>query len=134
MLVVHFLGLGMGVGTSIGFIFLGIASSKLEKDEAKKFTLNSFTLSRMGQIGMVLLILSGIYLILPYWGSLGSTPLLIAKLALVLILVVLLVALHMITEKIKKGDDARMRQIPGLGRIVLLLVITIIIFAVLVFN
>ena len=69
MLVVHLVGLIMGVGTSFSFIFLGIAGSKLEKEERLKFALNTFPLARMGHIGLTLLIISGGYLMTPFWGS-----------------------------------------------------------------
>ena len=39
MLIVHFIGLAMGLGTSFGFVFLGIAASKLQKEDTKKFML-----------------------------------------------------------------------------------------------
>jgi len=50
MLMIHLLGLAMGVGTSFAFMFLGIAESKMEKEERMKFALNSFALSRMGDV------------------------------------------------------------------------------------
>jgi len=40
MLVVHLLGLVMGLGTSFAFMFLGKAGLKMEKEEGKKFVLN----------------------------------------------------------------------------------------------
>ena len=74
MLIVHFIGLAMGLGTSIAFMIFGIASSKMEKEEGQKFIVNAFTLSKMGNIGIVLLIISGGYLITPYWPILTSMP------------------------------------------------------------
>lgn len=86
MLIIHFIGLAMGIGTSFAFMFLGITSSKIENKERIKFSLNTFALSKMGHIGLTLLIISGVYLIIPYWGNLTENPLLILKLILVLIL------------------------------------------------
>ncbi len=37
MLIIHFIGLSMGLGTSIGFMILGNVASKLAKEDAKKF-------------------------------------------------------------------------------------------------
>ena len=104
MLVLHFIGLAMGVGTSFAFMFLGIASSKMEKEEALKFTLNSFALSRMGHIGLTLLILSGIYLILPHLDNLGNNPMLIIKLVLVLVLATLIGLISARARKAQQGD------------------------------
>ena len=52
MLIIHFIGLAMGLGTSLAFMFLGIASSKMEKKDAEQFTLKTLVLSRMGHIGL----------------------------------------------------------------------------------
>ena len=93
MLIVHFIGLAMGLGTGIGFIFLGAAASKMEMPERKKFMLNAFALSNMGKTGLVLLILSGGYLITNYWKSLTAMPLLMAKLSLVLVLIILIITM-----------------------------------------
>lgn len=135
MLIVHFLGLAMGVGTSIGFMFLGIAGSKMEKEERMKFALNSFALSRMGHIGLTMLILSGFYLITPFWGKLSSMPLLIAKLALVLTLTVLVSFATVYSNRAKKGDTlANLKKIAALGKASLLTGITIVVLAVLIFK
>ena len=87
MLILHFIGLTMGLGTSFAHAFLGIAVSKMTPGEAIKFRLYSLVLSKMGNIGMGLLIFSGLYLITPYWNILQTLHLLIIKLALVIILV-----------------------------------------------
>lgn len=135
MLIIHLIGLIMGVGTSIGFMFLGIAGSKLEGEERIKFTLNTFALSRMGHIGLTLLILSGLYLITPYWATLGSRPFLIAKLCLVVVLLVTISLLSVAARKAKQGAPAeQLKKIGVLGRISLLTGLAIIILAVLTFH
>lgn len=135
MLVVHFLGLALGVGTSFGFMFLGIAGSKLEQDERAKFAINSSALGRMGHIGLALLIISGGYLMTPFWGALTSLPLLMAKLAMVLILIVLVTLAGIGANKAKKGDAmAELKKIAVIGRLTLLTGVAIIILAVLVFR
>lgn len=135
MLIIHFIGLAMGLGTSIGFMILGIASSKLEKDEAQKFMLNAFALSKMGQIGLVILVLSGGYLMTPFWQTLPEMPLLIVKLALVVVLIVLITAMAFATKKAKNGDlKVQQKTIPTLGRFALLTVLIIITLAVYTFH
>ena len=135
MLIVHFLGLAMGVGTSFGFMFLGIAGSKMEKEEGKKFALNSFAMTTMGHIGLVMLIVSGLYLITPFWGSLASMPLLIAKLALVLTLTVAVSFATVYSKRAKKGDtESNLKKVAALGRVTLISGITIVVLAVLIFG
>src|SRR5690554_7704027 len=72
MLILHFIGLAMGLGTAFAHAFLGFASSKLSKDEAIKLKSNTKILGRMGSIGLILLLVSGVYLILPFWNALRS--------------------------------------------------------------
>lgn len=135
MLMIHFLGLAMGLGTSFAFMFLGIARSKMDKEEGKKFALNTFALATMGHIGLGLLIVSGFYLITPFWGSLASMPLLIAKLVLVLTLTISVSLASVYTRRAKKGDThASLKKIASLGKVALLSGIAIVVLAVLIFR
>ncbi len=135
MLIIHFLGLTMGLGSSFAFLFLGIAGSKMEKEEGKKFALNTFAISAMGQLGVIMLIISGLYLMTPYWRILSAQPLLIAKFILVLVLTVTVILLSIYTNRAKKGEtEANLKKIAKLGKVSLLSGITIVILAVLVFQ
>jgi uncharacterized membrane protein len=135
MLILHFIGLAMGLGTSFAFMFLGIAASKMEKTESEKFRLNSFAISRMGHIGLTLLIISGGYLMTPYWSSLSSSPLLIAKLVLVLLLAALIGIISSKAKKAKKGDaEIQLKKMEPLGKIAMITALTIVVLAVYVFH
>jgi len=57
-------------------MFLGIAGSKLGQEERLRFALNTFSLARLGQLGLTLLIFSGLYLMTPFWKVIPSLPLL----------------------------------------------------------
>lgn len=135
MLIVHFLGLVMGLGASFGFMFLRIAGSKMEKEERKKFALNSFAMSTMGQIGLTMLIISGLYMITPFWGSLAAMPMLIAKLVLVLTLTVSVSLSAVYSNRAKKGDtEANLKKIAALGKVSVLSGFAIVVLAVLIFG
>ena len=135
MLIIHFLGMAMGIGTSFAFMFLGIASAKMEKEEALKFRLNTFALSRMGQIGLVLLVVSGGYLMTPYWNILPDSPLLIAKLTLVLVLGAIVGINGSIAKKALKGDaEIHLKKMATPGKMALLTGLIIVILAVSVFH
>ena len=135
MLILHFIGLTMGLGTSFAHAFLGIATSKMNPDEATRFRLHSLALSRMGHIGIVLLILSGIYLIIPYWAILPTSPLLMLKLVLVLILVILITLINLSAKKAKKGDAERqLKKMAKLGQMTLVLGVGIVILAIYIFR
>lgn len=135
MLILHFIGLALGLGTSFGHMFLGITASKMEPDEAKKFTLNTFALSTMGTIGIILLVLTGIYLIMPFWNVINTMPLLIIKLILVIVLISLIILLNRFSEKAKTGDfEKQMKKIETLGKFSLLTALAIVVLAVLNFR
>ncbi len=135
MLIVHFIGLAMGVGTSIAFIFIGMAASKMEPQDAMKFQGNAFILSRMGHIGITLLVLSGGYMVSEYWDQMGEMPALMAKLTLVLVLIVLIIVVTRTAKKAKAtGDPALVRRLKTLGPISMLVGLTIIVLAVASFH
>ena len=135
MLIIHFIGLAMGIGTSLAFMFLGIASSKMEKEAAQEFRLNTFALSKMGHIGLVLLLISGGYLMTPYWKILTSSPLLMAKLILVLALAAFIGIISSTAKKAKKGDaETHLKKIELLGKLALLTGLTIVVLAVYIFH
>lgn len=52
MLILHFLGLTMGLGTSFAHAFLSIATSKMQEEEARRFQLHALVLSKMGHVGL----------------------------------------------------------------------------------
>ncbi|MEQ9375976.1 MAG: hypothetical protein RIG68_12405 [Imperialibacter sp.] len=135
MLILHFIGLTMGLGTSFAHAFLSIATSKMSADEATKFRMHSMVLSRMGHIGLGLLIISGLYLITPYWAILPSSPLLMLKLALVVVLLVLLTLISSLTRKAGKGDaELQLKKMEQVGKMTLLCGLAIVVLAVYIFH
>jgi uncharacterized membrane protein len=135
MLVLHFIGLTMGLGTSFAHAFLGIATSKMSTDDAAKFRLHSLVLSRMGHIGIGLLIVSGLYLITPYWTILPSSPLLILKLTLVLVLVLILILINSSSKKARQSDAAgQLKKMEQLGKMTLVIGLIIVVLAVYIFH
>ncbi|HTE33938.1 MAG TPA: hypothetical protein VK666_26340 [Chryseolinea sp.] len=135
MLVFHFIGLTMGLGTGFAHAFLGIAVAKMPADEATKFRLHSLVLGKMGHIGIALLVISGLYLITPYWKTLPSTPLLILKLALVIVLMVLITLINLSAKKARKGNaEVHLKRMGLLGKMTLITGLAIVIIAVAIFR
>ena len=133
MLILHFVGLAMGLGTSFAHAFLGIAASKMSKDEATKFRINTQILSRMGHTGITLLIISGLYLITPYWSILS--PLLILKLILVLLLVTLIAIISFSAKKAQKENkEIDLKKMGKFGKMTLVIALTIVVLAVYIFH
>lgn len=136
LLIIHFIGLVMGLGTSFGFMFLGISASKLPPDEQRKFNLTALGMSRMGHIGITLLILSGLGLMTPHWINLAHSYYLIVKFILVLVLISMIGLITITAGKIKKGTAnlSDVQRMKPLGQISLITGILIVVFAVLNFQ
>lgn len=135
MLIVHFIGLAMGIGTSFAFMFIGIASKKMEPQAGATFRKNALSISRMGHIGLTLLVLSGIYLITPYWDQLGENPILITKLILVVVLGALIGMIGSNAKRaIRDNDIEKFKRVGNMGKLGLLLGITIVVLAVMQFH
>ena len=111
MLALHFIGLAMGLGNGFAHAFLGPTISKLGKAEGQKFTQQLKALSTMGTIGTFLLLVSGVYLVIPYWPVLTSYPLLILKLVLFIILVVLILLVNLQAKNnLKNGKQDNLKR------------------------
>ena len=134
MLIVHFIGLAMGLGTSFGFMFLGISASKLEPEEQIKFSTRVLALSRMGHIGIVLLVLSGGYLMTPYLNQFSAYPLFTVKLVLVVVLIILVTVATLKGNRIKNGEVDQLNKVRPIGSLAMLTSVIIVILAVLSFH
>lgn len=135
LLIIHFIGLAMGLGTSFAHMFLGIASAKMEKEEALKFQIQTLALSRMGHIGLALLVVSGLALMTPHWESLLEMPLLIVKLVLVVVLGALIGMIGARAKKAQQGDaEMHFKKIEPLGKLTMLTALIIVVLAVIVFR
>lgn len=134
MLIIHFIGLAMGLGTSFAMMFLSIGASKMSQEEAGKFMINASIVTKMGHIGLVLLLISGGYLMTPYWSVLINMPTLLAKLILYVVLGGLIGIMSAALKKAKKGQQEQLLKIKKLGPIALLTGITIVVLAVSTFH
>jgi len=134
-LLIHFVGLAMAVGTGFANLFLGSVAAKLEPAERGPFMLKTTVLVRMGQTGLGLLILSGLALATPFWKSLSDMPTLMAKLALVVILIVTVTMTSLQVRKAKKENNpALLLKLKPLGMANFFLGIAIMILAILTFH
>jgi uncharacterized membrane protein len=135
MLILHFLGLILGMGAGFTNLFIASSNKNMDREEASKFFLKLRVTGYLGLTGIILLILSGGYLMTPYWTSLGSMPLLITKLILVGILLILIIMMDIRWRKaVKNGGGPDLAALPKLGRFALPIGLAIVILAVSVFH
>ena len=60
LLVLHFLGLALGVGASFALLTLRVAARDLEPGERAKFMLRALLVAKNGSYGLLLLLVSGL--------------------------------------------------------------------------
>lgn len=138
LLILHFLGLALGLGASFAMLTLGIAAAKLTPEERGQFMMRASLLSKNGSIGLLLLILSGLGILfyrgvgnVMQWGG-GAFH---AKLTLVLVLSGLVGYMQVQLKRAREGGGpAAMAKLPMLGRIALLMSVAIVILAVVAFK
>lgn len=135
MLITHFLGLALVLGTAIALYFAAGKAKKLGSAEGTAFHLNSLSLTMWGNVGLVFSFLSGGYLMTPYWKMLGSMPLLATKLLLFLVIGAFFGMISARAKKARKENTTVHLQKAALfSTLALITGITMVVLAVLVFN
>jgi uncharacterized membrane protein len=138
LLILHFIGLALGLGTSFAMFTLNLATKDLEPAERGKFMQRAGALSRNGSLGLLLLILSGLGIVfyrgfgnVMAWGG-GAFH---AKLTLVVILCGVVGYMQVTLKKARQNNDPKlMAKLPLLGRIGMLLTVSIVVLAVVAFK
>jgi hypothetical protein len=135
LLVLHFIGLGMGLSVSFGnIVMLGLIGRAAP---AERSILARFppAISRVGQAGLALLWVSGATMAYTKWSGIGFMPWTFhVKLAAVVLLTLLVVYITRLEGRIQRGDAAAAAQIETIGKLTSLCALTAIIFAVLTFD
>jgi hypothetical protein len=139
LLMTHFIGLALGVGTSFAMLALGRVASTLPAPEQAVFFGRVGVLAKNGSIGFALLIASGIGMLLDRGVSVmfaiggGAFH---AKLALVVILAGCLGYSQVLRKRMREGKDPEKiaKVLPKLGSFMLLLGVSTVITAVAAFH
>ena len=139
LLMIHFLALALGVGTSFAMLTLGIASAKLEPAERRALMLGAGgAVSKNGSIGFLLLILSGLGMLFlrgPASVMAAGGPAFHAKLTLVVIAAGVLGYSQVLRKRAREANDAgAMAALPKVGAALLALSVAIVVAAVIAFQ
>ena len=138
LLIVHFIGLALALGTSFALLALGVATRDMEPQARAQFALRALALSRNGSMGLVLLIASGVGMLIvrgvgPMMALGGGT--FHAKLLLVLVLAGLLGRLQVLIKRARQAQGGpALLQIPVIGRFMMFVGLSVVILAVLSFH
>jgi len=135
LLILHFVGLAMGLAVPFSnMVMQGVAANA---PPAEKTVLARFppAMSRVGDIGLTLLLVTGVTMVFTKYGGFAGMPWQFqVKMAAVVLLVALVGYIHTLMGKARRGDATAAARIPAVGRVTFLLGLTAVIFSVLAFD
>ena len=138
LLMLHFVGLALGVGASFALFTLRRASSGLEPAERTKFLLRTLSVSKNGSYGLLLMILTGLGMFVmrgPGAVMAAGGPAFHAKLTLVVILCGAVGYAQVLGKRAREaGDPPTLAKLPVVGNAILGLGVAIVISAVIAFQ
>jgi uncharacterized membrane protein len=137
LLALHFLGLALGVGAGFAQFTLGLSSRELSAGERTSLALRTFSLSKNGSYGLLLLIVTGVGMMLMRGVSAtfqvgGAFH---AKLTLVVIMLGVLGYSQVLGARARRsGSVSELNKVRTLSRIQLVLGILVVIAATIAFK
>jgi hypothetical protein len=135
LMVLHFLGLALGLSTGFANMVMAGLIAKAAPNEKAVLTRFPPAMSRVGAIGLALLWVSGISIVMTRYGSFAILPRpFIVKLSAVVLLTIIVGYIHVLMPRAQRGDAAAAARIQLLGKITGPLAIIAIIFAVITFG
>jgi predicted ferric reductase len=135
LLILHFIGLAMGLAVPFSNMALQGLVAKASPPERAVLARFSPAMSRVGDIGLVLLWVTGLLLVFTKWGGFGVLPWQFhVKITAVVILTGLVGYIHTLMRKARAGDTAAAARVPAIGRLAFLAGLTAVVFAVLTFD
>jgi hypothetical protein len=138
LLILHFLGLAMGLSASFGNMVMAGLIAKAAPAERPVLGRFPPAISRVAHMGLGLLWITGLTMLYTRWGgfaNLGNMPWQFhLKLTLVVILSGLVGYLSALMRRVQKGDTAAMATIQKVGPLAFVLVLAIVTCAVFAFS
>lgn len=134
LLILHLLGFGAGTASAVSN---GVAAALAARspENAPAYARVGDVVSRFGDVGLVLLWLTGLIMIWSVYGGPGVLPTLFwLKIAGVVALTLALGMVHMRKAQARRGDASAARQIPVFGQITAALLVVVVVLAVLAFS
>jgi hypothetical protein len=135
LVILHFLGLTMGVSTGFANMAMAGVIAKAAPNEKPILARFAPAMSRIGAVGLALLWASGIAIVLTRYGTFSVLPRpFLVKLAAVVVLTALVGYIHVLLPRAQKGDMAAAARIQTVGKLTGPFALIAIIFAVITFN
>ena len=140
LLILHFLGLGAGFAVSVGNNVVMMLAAKAPPQEAAGLRRFPPFMTRVGDVGLALLWITGVIMLWTKYGGLAGIAALPnpeafwAKIICVILLTALVGMIHMTVARIQRGDMSVAARMPIFGRVGAVLLLLIVIFAVMAFQ
>lgn len=134
LLMLHFIGLGLGTAAAVGGFVTGQLIQASPQDAPVLGRVPQMT-SKIGQAGLGLLWLTGLIMVWTRWGGPENLPWAFwVKLVFVVILTIFVGLISAALRKVKQGDVAAGERLPIFGPIGGISLLLVIVFAVIAFN
>ncbi len=125
----------MGFATGFGNMIMAGIIAKATPEERRALMKFPPAIARVGDVGLVLLWLTGLTLVFVKWGGFGNMPgLFHAKLTAVVLMTLLIGFVHSQAKGIAAGDAAAIGRVEIAGKSIFLLAVTAVVLAVWTFN
>jgi hypothetical protein len=140
LLILHLLGFGMGFAVSLGNNLVMMLAVKAPPEQAAGLRRFPPVMARFGDIGLVLLWVTGVIMIFTKYGGIEGIAALPnpeafwAKIICVLLITALVGIIHATVAKMNRGDMSVAGRMPTLGKIGAILLLLILVFAVMAFE
>ena len=135
LLVFHLIGLACGLSVPFSNIVMGMLIDKAAPNEKPILSRFPQAMVRVGDIGLVLLWITGPAMLFTKYGGFAGMPWTFhVKLTAVIVLTLAVGYIHSQMKKAFSGDMAALGRIKNVGKIALLAALTALVFAVLTFE
>lgn len=104
MLILHFLGLALSMGSMITFLVMRRSCSKVTNSESEHLLNNTKSVLKLSHIGLGIMFITGGALMTPYWAALAQMPLMHIKLTIFVLWYATLIALSIYTKKARRSE------------------------------
>jgi hypothetical protein len=132
LVVVHFLGMALGLSTGFANMVMAGLIAKAPPNEKSVLARFPPAMGRLGVIGLVMLWVSGISIVRLRYGGFSILPqTFLVKLAAVVLLTLVVIYIQVLQ---RRGDAAAMARIQTLGKLTGPLALIAVIFAVITFG
>lgn len=135
LLILHFIGLVMGVSASVSNIVMSVLISRAELGERPILARFPPAILRVGTVGLALLWVTGFALLYAKWEGFSMMPWTFhAKLTAVVLLTITIGIIHWLMRLAKKSDASSASRIQTFGKVAALFAVLALVFAVLTFE